>query len=62
MANPSATIYAWAKTLNRCAEKDHNEKLKTFAQHLIESLHTTVDHEGYITRDLALHPSNDIPV
>jgi isocitrate dehydrogenase len=43
MSNPSATIYVWAQCLKHCADKEHNFKLKVFAQQLIDSLHACVD-------------------
>ncbi len=62
MSNPSATIYVWALALRRAAEIDSDLKLKSFSEHLIESLHLTVDRDRVITQDLASQKSMTIPV
>lgn len=62
MSNPTATIYVWAQTLLRCADSEHNIKLKHFAQQLLESLHLAVERDGKITKDLASNRSLNIPM
>ena len=62
MSNPTATIYVWALALRKAADQYRDTKLKGFSEHLIESVHATVERDGVITHDLAYHKSKTIPV
>lgn len=50
--NPIATIFAWTGALNKRAELDGIEELKTFAKKLEEAVLNTVG-KGFMTGDLA---------
>ena len=52
--NPVASIFAWTRGLLHRAKLDGNDALRAFCQDLEASCVEVIDHDGVMTKDLAL--------